>query len=792
MALCGMGGFHRFVWLGVVFFPFAFTQAAKATPPKTVELEKPLTSQVEVERVIWPVELKNCPGLTPDQVQVSEDGDPVVRVERIEREQPPAMHVLLLDASGSMDDEDRLTNAKLAANDYISRLADGMTVMVYSFDDTLQLQVPAIVLAADNREPIRQAVDRISAGNLTMLRDALYQVLLYLSQRSERAALIVLTDGYDTGSLYAEDPLLRWVAEKPGQALAIFPIGLSVPEMFGVTPFLQALARNSGGKIYFTNYSVKLLEIFQEIQDYLQGRVFIVYEAKPWGEGGRDPKKNGEDQGWRKVLVKTSRKDCTITPLKKKRWLLPEKKEVAEAHLADSAAASPLPRKNASLPATQPVTLPVGYEWVNPIPSLDFVYDKDHQLRYLIGRHVPDFIIDWGYLYSSRVPWMSRRNWVQERERSCAHVLFYDPGCGGIVRGWREVHINIPPLVTTQRYFQTPEALFWNWLVAPDQPLRQLPLTVDHIQTILPLIMHSHAFSLIRHEVAQVIYAASDEYRQFVDHLWQEKIQQRWQQDFGDLPAEQQKYLRGQMQQAPPPAKEISSWLADWLGDIRARDLAMKMETMGVQYLLAAEGETRPLILAQLQRLVERWPILRDEWFPQPTRVHKITLLQLAYDPQRQRFGFYSVLFPRPRLEKLPLDLIEAQPLATRFWLAAGANPQVMHWWAQQGFRLLSFEYVKPGAAEVVDIKKKWGEHFQRLDMALATKRVKDGQPLHLRVWYALKKNKIARTLCFDFAEAIPEVAEQAEAALAVIGLKSCAEASKEVESREYVMPEDR
>jgi Ca-activated chloride channel homolog len=111
--------------------------------------------------------------------------------------------VLVLDTSGSMNDEHKMENAKEGAKQLVSLLADNDTFSLLPFNSTLNWASQDVAMK-DGREQAMRTIDSLFAQGGTALYDSIdaaYQHLLERRQRGSKIlAVVVLTDGEDTES----------------------------------------------------------------------------------------------------------------------------------------------------------------------------------------------------------------------------------------------------------------------------------------------------------------------------------------------------------------------------------------------------------------------------------------------------------------------------------------------------------------------------------------------------------------------------------------------------------------
>jgi Ca-activated chloride channel homolog len=117
----------------------------------------------------------------------------------------PARVLLLVDASGSMNEDFKVASARRAAWQILDVLGPEDQVAVAGFDSRYW----GVVAFTRDREAVRQGVDSIAPFGSTALHDALDKAARDIASHGEgRRALVVLTDGVDTSSEKKPDEVL--------------------------------------------------------------------------------------------------------------------------------------------------------------------------------------------------------------------------------------------------------------------------------------------------------------------------------------------------------------------------------------------------------------------------------------------------------------------------------------------------------------------------------------------------------------------------------------------------------
>lgn len=171
---------------------------------------------------------------------------------------------MVLDASGSMSSDNKITQAKNAAKSFINQmdLGHGNRVEIISFDDYVYLQqdfTGQSSLATD-------AIDNIYLGGATALYDAIYAGLFQTYYETGAKCVIAFTDGMENASSYTYLDVVE-MARNTGIPVYIIGIG----EEYDAYTY-QSLATECSGKYYSANTN--------DLQSVLEDIYVSIYEAQ--------------------------------------------------------------------------------------------------------------------------------------------------------------------------------------------------------------------------------------------------------------------------------------------------------------------------------------------------------------------------------------------------------------------------------------------------------------------------------------------------------------------------------
>jgi len=247
-------------------------------------------------------------------------GDERVEIESVISQSEPFDVVLLLDVSGSVDDY--LDFVRGAAGSFLQTVSDRDRVAIYSFNEELN----RLSDFSKDKSALASVLFDLEAGGGTALYDSIALVLTdgMPSSRSERTAIIILSDGDDNksfvnlkslNSVIEESSTLiyplyvpTWLALASRRDSADSALDPSRERYMTLTSKAQAegerLARLSGG-VY---YPIKKVEEIQKAYDDIVTRLRSSYTVTYKPVLNRDA---GMPSGRTRVEVK--RKDVTVT-----------------------------------------------------------------------------------------------------------------------------------------------------------------------------------------------------------------------------------------------------------------------------------------------------------------------------------------------------------------------------------------------------------------------------------------------------------------------------------------------
>jgi tight adherence protein B len=176
----------------------------------------------------------------------------------------PKQAILVLDVSGSMRGP-RLAAAKEAAKNYVSSMPADVEIGLFSFNDTVSLDVAP----TKDKQAVSTAIDALQAGRKTALYDGMIAGL-DKADVSKGARILVLSDGGDSASAATIDDVNKRAAD------------LGIPmDIVALTPtanhaaLLKSMATVTGGQFLLATDVSGLNDAFHQATGSFGGKVEI-------------------------------------------------------------------------------------------------------------------------------------------------------------------------------------------------------------------------------------------------------------------------------------------------------------------------------------------------------------------------------------------------------------------------------------------------------------------------------------------------------------------------------------
>jgi VWFA-related protein len=218
--------------------------------------------------------------LTQDQFTVTEDGREVALVGFSAVNTTPIITFLVLDISGSMDEEDKLTGAKDAALTFTNLMRPQDQAALIVFDDTVSVRQPLTSDISLLQTEIRALV----TGGRTAWYDAVFTAAQQLEGVSGRKSMLLLSDGLDNESYHT-------FTQAADTALAsgapVYAIGLGQAGNYDQME-LTRIADQTGGTFFHTPSPSELESVYRTQAQATQDEYVLTYHSpRPDYDGTR-------------------------------------------------------------------------------------------------------------------------------------------------------------------------------------------------------------------------------------------------------------------------------------------------------------------------------------------------------------------------------------------------------------------------------------------------------------------------------------------------------------------------
>ncbi len=218
-------------------------------------------------------------GVDPSTIQIAENGKTMqpTAVNGGGQGGPgpgPLTTMLVMDVSGSMNQNGKIDGAKAAAKAYVDQMRPGDQAGLMTFDT----KVTYVQQITADHQALIQAIDGIKTHTDTAMYDALIAAEDALKGVSGRKAIIAVTDGMDNRSTHSVSDVVSGTQQN---SLSISTIGLGNPNTNNLTGLdetaLKSLADQAGGTYSFAGDPKGLAALFQQYARTLQSEYAITY-----------------------------------------------------------------------------------------------------------------------------------------------------------------------------------------------------------------------------------------------------------------------------------------------------------------------------------------------------------------------------------------------------------------------------------------------------------------------------------------------------------------------------------
>ena len=290
------------LWVGLVATALASASAVVAgqAPTKSPTFRGGV-DLVTIRAVVRDGKGRPVMTLASNEFELLDNGTPRP-ITAVEQDNGPIGVALLFDISGSMDVSDRYDKAREQGYFLLSGLRNGEDeAAIFAFDSRLHVIQPFTT----ELDRLRGTVTEFSRWGMTSIHDAIASASRTMDTRAtRRRALVVLTDGIDTGSKLTpvEVSGIASSIDLPVYIVAVVQ-AIDDPRRGGSNQALAGeladLARWTGGQLFVATSTSEASAVARQIVDELRQQYLIAFEP-------------GATPGWHAVDVRVRRKGHTV------------------------------------------------------------------------------------------------------------------------------------------------------------------------------------------------------------------------------------------------------------------------------------------------------------------------------------------------------------------------------------------------------------------------------------------------------------------------------------------------
>jgi Ca-activated chloride channel homolog len=234
-------------------------------------------------------------GLSARDFTLTEDGQPVEITGFAGGGASAVTTMLVIDRSGSMDENDKIDGARDAARAFVEQMRPGDRTAVIAFNSQSRMAQDF----TGSQNDLVEAIERIRPDGGTALYDSVVAGVDSLKGAAGRRALLVLTDGQDCRDSdacpreYGSDSTLRQAVDyATGNGQPLYVIGLGdrgSNDTDGIDEsVLQELARDTGGEYFYAPDGDQLAGLYRKLSADLQQEYALTYRSpRPFFDGTR-------------------------------------------------------------------------------------------------------------------------------------------------------------------------------------------------------------------------------------------------------------------------------------------------------------------------------------------------------------------------------------------------------------------------------------------------------------------------------------------------------------------------
>jgi Ca-activated chloride channel family protein len=277
-----------------LFRPDTAAPSSEQAPARVTQVDTARYPDVTLYVGVTGADGRPVSGLAAKDFAVTEDGQPVT-IDDFAGGAGPISTVLVIDRSGSMDEEDKLEGAKDAARAFVEQMRPGDQTELITFNQRAGVDERF----TGSQEELLDAIDNIDADGGTALYDSMVAGVDALKNADGRRALLLLTDGQDCrdssicpdtyGSQRSLDQAIAY-AEQQGQPVYVIGLGeRGGGEREGIDEgVLRRIAGETSGEYFYAPSGDQLADLYRKLSAGIQQEYMLTYRSpRPFYDGTR-------------------------------------------------------------------------------------------------------------------------------------------------------------------------------------------------------------------------------------------------------------------------------------------------------------------------------------------------------------------------------------------------------------------------------------------------------------------------------------------------------------------------
>ncbi len=279
---------HRYVrrWIFLLILALVFpvlpgTSPVRAQGDIAIEILSVDDSAFPIVRMVITADQAGAPmtDLAVRELEVEEGGVGATptEVQLATNSNLPLALVIALDVSGSMAEGQTLTRAKSAAISLVNSLSSADVAAVLSFADTVDVQQPF----TSDKAALNEAISGLEIDGATALYDAVAEsARLAQASGRQRRAVVILTDGRDSGEASQEDRESS-LAAAAGASVVFYAVGVGFDTD---RSYLEELARRTRGRLFPAFQGADIPAIYTSLAELLRSQLVVT----AWSSAARN------------------------------------------------------------------------------------------------------------------------------------------------------------------------------------------------------------------------------------------------------------------------------------------------------------------------------------------------------------------------------------------------------------------------------------------------------------------------------------------------------------------------